>query len=79
MPKSSPKDNGRARQTFGMTSGPRRLPGAGQVAPSGKGRSEFFSRLSPPMTNGTGKTLATKAADAEKAKADRAKSKGFGR
>jgi hypothetical protein len=75
MPKANLKVNGRAP----APRRPGRLPGAGQVAPNGRGRSEFFSRLSPPMVNGTGKTLATKAADAEKAKADRAKSKGFGR
>lgn len=31
------------------------LPGAGQVAPSGPGRVEFFSRLAVPMQSGTGK------------------------
>lgn len=30
------------------------LPPAGQVAPSGAGRAEFFSRLRVPMQNGTG-------------------------
>lgn len=32
------------------------LPAAGQVAPpGGVARTEFFSRLKPPMENGTGK------------------------
>jgi hypothetical protein len=31
------------------------LPAAGQVAPAGVGRVEFFSRLAVPMQSGTGK------------------------
>lgn len=31
------------------------LPAAGQVAPAGVGRVEFFSRLQVPMQSGTGK------------------------
>lgn len=31
------------------------LPAAGQVAPAGEGRVEFFSRLQVPMQSGTGK------------------------
>jgi hypothetical protein len=37
------------------------LPAAGQVAPpGGVERTEFFSRLKPPMENGTGKAKGSK-------------------
>lgn len=46
----------RAKETVWKGERPHtKLPGAGQVAPpGGVARTEFFSRLKPPMQNGTG-------------------------
>jgi hypothetical protein len=52
----SPELAAKARAAMALEPDRSKLPGAGQIAPAGGAqRTEFFSRLHPPMENGTGK------------------------